>query len=266
MKVYLFQKRQIVLRSDPSMGPLPSAEEVEGWLGANPESFKTELRGVGTALAFSVSPDWQAPPEAELTRLRAVPALFPEAEAALILKAGHLAEWRRTSRFCGACGVLTAMAKSENAMVCPSCHHQHFPRVAPAVIVQAVRGDYLLLGRASRHPPGGYSILAGFVDPGESLEEAVVREVKEESGVVVSSTTYFGSQPWPFPDALMIGFTAECEAGEPSPHDHELEEVAWFHVDDLPLVPPHYSIARTLIDHFVVTRGRDPKSLASWPA
>jgi NAD+ diphosphatase len=133
-------------------------------------------------------------------------------------------------------------------MVCPACGLQHFPRVAPAIIVLIHRDRELLLGRSPRFPEGVFSTIAGFVDPGESLEEAVRREVFEETGVTVSEPTYFGSQPWPFPHSLMVGFLAEWEGGEIVLHDGELEDARWFDLEGLPLLPTPMSIARWMID------------------
>jgi NAD+ diphosphatase len=132
-----------------------------------------------------------------------------------------------------------------------------YPRLSPAVIVLVKRGDRILLARSPGFPPGMYSVLAGFVEPGESIEEAISREVCEEVGVEVENVRYFGSQPWPFPHSLMIGFTADYAGGELRVEPDEIEDAGWFEADDLPAVPPRISIARAMIDAFVAQRDRD---------
>lgn len=216
------------------------------------------------AVAGLVRTEWTPPEGVSVFGLRSVLGALGEPDLSLALTAAHLVRWRRTSRFCGACGGPTAPATGHRAMACSACGHLLFPRVSPAVIVQVTRGSRILLGRSRRHPPGSYSVLAGFVEPGESLEDAVRREVREESGVRVANVRYFGSQPWPFPDSLMVGFTAECSGGSLEPGDDELEEMAWFRADALPPVPPSYSIARSLIDDFVRRHGMDPATVPTW--
>jgi NAD+ diphosphatase len=171
-------------------------------------------------------------------------------------RAVQIIDWDRTHQFCGRCGVPLRMKTTERAKECPQCGLLHFPRLAPAIIVLVERGNELLLARSRHFLPGMYSVLAGFVEPGESLEEAVVREVKEEVGVEVKDIKYFGSQPWPFPHSLMIGFTATYTGGEISLNDEEIEEAGWFTVDNLPRIPGKISIARKLIDGFLAKLGR----------
>jgi NAD+ diphosphatase len=190
--------------------------------------------------------------------LREAASELPAAEAALAAYAASLLSWHRRHRFCADCGAPTEVADAGHERRCPACGAHHFPRTDPVVIVRVVdRSDRLLLGRQARWPPGRFSVLAGFVEPGETLEEAVRREIQEESGVAVGDTSYVASQPWPFPSSLMIGFHAEADGGEPRPGDGELEEVRWFtraEVEaaaagrsDVFLSPP-YSISRRLID------------------
>jgi NAD+ diphosphatase len=143
------------------------------------------------------------------------------------------------------------ISQTERAKECPKCGLLHFPRLAPAIIVLVERGNELLLARSRHFMPGMYSVLAGFVEPGESLEEAVVREVREEVGISVKDIKYFGSQPWPFPHSLMVGFTATYGCGEITIDDTEIEDAGWFTADKLPRIPGKISIARKLIDWFV---------------
>jgi NAD+ diphosphatase len=179
-------------------------------------------------------------------------------------RAVQIVDWDRTHRFCGRCGVPLRTSTTERAKECPQCGLLHFPRLSPAIIVLVERGHQLLLARSRHFLPGMYSVLAGFVEPGETLEEAVVREVREEVGLTVRDIQYFGSQPWPFPHSLMIGFTATYAGGEIILDDAEIEDAGWFTVDHLPPLPGKISIARKLIDGFVAKqeKRRDKKSLS----
>jgi len=163
-------------------------------------------------------------------------------------RAVQLVEWARTHRFCGRCGERTQPQPGERAMRCPSCGLLAFPRLAPAMITLVTKGEQALLARGVQFRNPVYSCLAGFVEPGESLEGAVVREVREEVGVEVGNVRYWGSQPWPFPHSLMVGFTAEWESGEIDIDPREIVDAQWFTRDDMPPVPPPISIARKLID------------------
>jgi NAD+ diphosphatase len=196
--------------------------------------------------------------------LREAATELPAEEAALAAYAGSLLAWHRRHRFCANCGAPTEPRAGGHERFCPSCDAHHFPRTDPVVIVRVSDGaDALLLGRQERWPEGRFSLLAGYVEPGETLEEAVRREVLEESGVELDSVTYLASQPWPFPSSLMLGFSALAERGEPSPGDDELAEVGWFEraeieraargEGELKLSPP-YSIARRLIDAWLAER------------
>ena len=167
----------------------------------------------------------------------------------------QLVEWSRTTRFCGRCGDRTEESPGERARRCPSCASIAFPRLAPAVICLIERDGKALLARNARFPPDMYSCLAGFVEPGETLEEAVAREVAEEVGIDITDIRYIASQPWPFPHSLMIGFTATWRAGELRVDGSEIVEAAWFAPDALPSVPPPMSIARRLIDNWAIKSG-----------
>jgi NAD+ diphosphatase len=170
-------------------------------------------------------------------------------------RAVQLLTWERTHRFCGQCGTATENLEHERAKRCPSCGLVAYPRLSPAIIIaivrQTERGACILLARNHRFPPGRYSVLAGYVEPGESLEECAYREVCEEVGIRIKNMRYFGSQPWPFPNSLMIGFTAEYDGGEIRLEESELAEAGWFRADELPGIPPKMTIARKLIDWFV---------------
>jgi len=176
---------------------------------------------------------------------------------AIGLTALHLIEWDKAHQFCGMCRGELKPRNDMRAKECAGCGRIEFPRISPAIIVLVEREDTLLLARSPRFRDQFYSVLAGFVDPGESLEEAVRREVREEVGINVKDITYFGSQPWPFPDSLMIGFTAQYESGELKIDGQEIIEAGWYRAKDLPRIPGKLSIARRLIDWFVEKHKRD---------
>ncbi len=169
-------------------------------------------------------------------------------------RAGHLIRWEQTHMFCGACGYGMENKTDEKAKVCPMCGFINYPRVTPAVIVAVTRDDRILLARNRQARIAFYSVLAGFVEPSETLEDCVRREIKEEVGITVKNIRYFGSQPWPFPDSLMIGFTAEHVKGEIQINPEELSDAGWFDRENLPRIPPRLSIAGRLIDWFVKKR------------
>ena len=184
--------------------------------------------------------------------------LFPRLESQLFAVAGRsvqIMDWDRTHQYCARCGDPVQLQVGEPAKKCLSCGQTHYPRLSPAVIVAISRdgeqGREILLARNKRFPPGWYSVLAGFVEPGESLEQCVAREVFEEVCVRVDNIRYFSSQPWPFPHSLMIGFTADYVGGEFVLQEAEIDEAHWFRPDALPKIPPRISIARQLIDAFV---------------
>jgi NAD+ diphosphatase len=188
--------------------------------------------------------------------LRTVAALLPDEEAGLLGYARAMIGWRRSHRHCGRCGAQTLSAKAGHVLVCtnPVCRHEQFPRLDPAIIVLVVDGDRVLLGRQASWPAGRYSTIAGFVEPGESLEDAVAREVSEETGIQVDEIEYHSSQPWPFPSSLMLGFTARAASQDIDLRDLELEDARWFTRADIvggtPYLPPNVSISFRLIEHW----------------
>jgi NAD+ diphosphatase len=182
---------------------------------------------------FAVELDAPEPPPldeaAEFADLRTAGGLLPADDAGLLAYARALVYWRRRHRWCGACGAATEPASGGHVMHCAACDTDYFPRIDPAIIVLVSDGERALLGRQAAWPPGRYSTIAGFVEPGESLEDAVVREVHEETGAHVVDVAYHSSQPWPFPSSLMVGFLATASGQDPIVrHDAELEDARWF--------------------------------------
>lgn len=187
-------------------------------------------------------------PSSEATPLRAIFQLAGADTFALAGRATQLLDWQQHHRFCGKCGTRTAMRSGELAMHCPNCGLVAYPRISPAVMVLVRDGDKLLLARGPHFKPGVFSALAGFVEPGETLEECARREVREEVGIEIANLRYFHSQPWPFPNSLMVAFFADYAGGTLTPDHNEIEAADWFALDALPPLPDPVSISRRLID------------------
>ena len=211
---------------------------------------------------------WFALPAAALGRLpparsdlRSAAVQWPVLAAAIFAQARALLHWQARNRFCGACGSPLALVRGGFAARCAGCQVEHYPRTDPAIIVAVSDGERLLLGRQASWPEKRYSVLAGFLEPGESLEQAVAREVMEESGVRIDSCEYLASQPWPFPSSLMLGFRASA-APQPLSFGGELEDARWFSAAQIReqvaagelQVSPRLSISRWLIDDWLASR------------
>lgn len=183
----------------------------------------------------------------ELQGLRTVFGTVDETLAALAGRAFQIMEWDRNHQYCSRCGTPTELRAGERARACPRCRYTTYPPISPAIMMLITHGREILLARKSDWAPGRYSALAGFVEPGETLEDTVRRETREEVGIEIDDLHYFGSQPWPFPHSLMIAFTAAYAGGDVRPDGVEIEEARWFDVEELPDLPPSISISRRLI-------------------
>jgi NAD+ diphosphatase len=202
----------------------------------------------------------ESSPAAEGMEFQGLRQLFGHMEEGLYrvaFRAIQIVDWDRNQRFCGRCGGRTTDRTDILAKECPGCGFVMFPRISPAVIVLVERGDKVLLARANRFPGKFYSVLAGFVEPGETLEETVAREIKEEVGIEVKDIRYFGSQPWPFPDSLMIAFTAAYAGGEIRIDEEEIADAGWYEPDNFPDIPGKISISRRLIDWYVTKHRKE---------
>ncbi|TWI53171.1 NAD+ diphosphatase [Pseudomonas duriflava] len=175
--------------------------------------------------------------------------------------ASQIATWAAHHRFCGRCATPTRALKGQRGLSCPACGLTQYPRLSPSMIVLVTRGDEVLLARSPRFAPGVYSTMAGFVEPGESVEACVRREVREEVAVEVQNLRYLGSQSWPYPHSLMLGFHADYAGGEIICQPDEIEDARWFSLNNLPLLPPKQSISRYLIDLYLAQRLGLPEPL-----
>lgn len=187
----------------------------------------------------------------EFVPLMSLIPLLPRSRMLEVLKEYQFYFWNRRTTFCGVCGRETDYDSSDNCKVCPCCNERFYPAQFPAVIVSIVKDDKILLVHNRGFSGEMYSVIAGFVDLGESLEECVRRDIREEVGLEVKNIRYFSSQNWGFTSSLMIAFTAEYESGEIKIDDVEIDDAAWFSRDNLPEIPPDISVARTLIDNFI---------------
>ena len=165
-------------------------------------------------------------------------------------KAKQIVDWDRTHRFCGQCGSKTNQMEDERAKICPECGFMSYPRISPAIIVGVIRDGKLLMAHSTHYKNSFYSIIAGFLEAGETLEDCVQRELMEEVGIKVKNIRYFGNQPWPFPNTLMVGFLADYDSGEINVDGIEIDDAGWYSSDEIPLIPSKISIARRIIDWF----------------
>lgn len=253
---FAFRKRELLVRADFSLPELLWPAELA--LQPVRAQYLGELSGV-PCYAAELDPTTAAPEGMTFCDLRALyfRGRLGDDLLALAGRAVQVMDWDRTHQFCGACATPTEPHASSRARVCPRCGLEAYPRVSPAMIVCVERGEEVLLARSPHFPPGIYSTLAGFVDPGESAEECVAREVFEEAGVRVKNIRYFASQPWPFPHSLMLGFFCEWESGEVVPEPGEIEDAGFYHVDRLPsLFPSRRSVGAHLLIDFCARHGR----------
>lgn len=219
------------------------------------------LGRVGTIPVFAneIDPESDEPDGYEFDNLWAFLGRVEEPVFNLIGKAKQIVEWDNDHRFCGQCGQQTERSSGDRSRRCPDCRRMFYPRLSPSIICCIRRGREILLAKNAQSRGDFYSTIAGFIEPGESIEEAVHREVKEEVGINVMNLEYQGSQPWPFPNSLMLGFHAEYESGDIVLQEEEIADARWFDIDDLPNRPMAVSIAGRLIDA-AISRIRDTSS------
>jgi NAD+ diphosphatase len=183
--------------------------------------------------------------------VRELSGKVPDSDMAVAAYGIRILDFDRSNAFCGRCGAKTRPRTTERARTCTTCGRITYPRISPAIIVLVKKGEEVLLARSPRSPPGLFSVIAGFNEPGENLEQTVHREVSEEVGISVQNLRYFGSEPWPFPDSLMIGFVADYAGGDIRIDNQEIEAAGWFTRDTLPPIPSRMSISRALIEAWI---------------
>ena len=247
---FLFQKHFLVVRKG-NEARVPQTPDLEEYaLFPHENRFFGMLNGQ-PCYAAELSGDQIIPEVFSLVALRQVFHRFDMDGVQAAGLASHLLAWHENHQYCGKCGRPTKDKEGERAKICPECGLVNYPRLSPAIIVAVVREGKILLAHSPRFPEFFYSVLAGFVEPGETLEDCVRREVLEEVSISLKNIRYFGSQPWPFPDSLMAGFTAEYAGGEIKEDGVEISHADWFPPDRLPRIPSRISISRELIDWFV---------------
>lgn len=248
---FIFAKARLLVYA-PGHRPVAICSRSPEQLGLQPQ-FSRYLGRYASANCFVAALDGEPPhfQDMEFRDLRSLFGTFDDDIFCLAGRAIQIVHWHREHRFCGKCGTAMIDRQSEMARKCPNCNFISYPRLSPAVIMSIVRGHHILLARAPRFPAGMYSTLAGFVEPGETLEEAVAREIFEEVALRVDDIQYVASQPWPFPHSLMIGFTSTYINGDIRIDRSELEDARWFSVEDLPVLPSTISISRLLIENFI---------------
>lgn len=248
---FIFNGNKLLVKTATDKVALPVWREMEALAGnlASP-LYLGELEGC-QCFCCEYSEGLHIPEGFEFRDLR---PLFGAMEDDLFLLAGkafQVMNWNRNTQYCGKCGTPTEHRSQERAKICPKCGLLSYPNVVPAIIVAVRKENSLLLAHAKHFTSNMYSVIAGFVEAGETFEECVKREVMEEVGIRVKNIRYFGSQPWPFPNSIMVAFTADYESGEIQVDGVEIGDAGWYTVDNLPMLPMGYSIAKALIDWFI---------------
>lgn len=244
---FIFRKDHIVLEDTKTPGQIPESPTPPSQLAKGKFFFIGKTSGMACYCAHAAD---NLPSGYCETNLRQAFEFLPASIYKAASRASQILEWDLTHQFCGCCATALETKDGELARYCPKCSHTSYPRINPAIIVLVNKGEKLLLGRSPHFPPGRYSFLAGFVEAGETPEEAVAREVMEEVSVKVKDIRYICSQPWPFPNSLMLGFFATYESGTIKTDEKEIEDAAWFAPDKLPYMPGKLSLARKLLDTY----------------
>jgi len=243
----LVQGNTVAFRADPAPGAVVMGDPLpEGLVSGEPVYLGTD--DVLCYYTAEVAPCATLPAGWKTSPVRDLSGVVPDRDMAYAAYAIRIFDFERSNTFCGRCGEKTHPSTTERARICSACSRTIYPRISPAIIVLVKRGEEVLLARSPRFTPGVYSVLAGFNEPGENLEQTVHREVFEEVGIAVQNIRYFGSEPWPFPDSLMIGFVADYAGGEIRIDPREIEEACWFSRENLPPTPSKESISRALIE------------------
>ena len=250
---FLFKDDQLLMVESGSSLRLPLSRELRQ-IPSKGRWFAEH--GTFNCFVNSLPRGFLIPGRAKLLTIRQLFGRVNDGIYSLAGRAVQILNWDLSHRFCGRCATPMEEKQGEIAKICPSCRSISYPRISPAVIMTVERKDAILLGRSPHFPREMYSTLAGFVEPGETLEQAVCREVKEEVNIKVAKIRYFGSQPWPFPHSLMVGFTSSYAGGKIIIDETEIEDAQWFSKDSMPKLPSSMSIARKLIDDFLARQNK----------
>jgi NAD+ diphosphatase len=248
---FVFQDNRLLVRVEEQRASPPVCDNLQS-LGVQP--LRTQYLGTldeHDCYCAELTAEARPPEGMRFEQLRGLWGSLPDELFWIAGRAFQIMDWDRNHQYCGRCGSPTVYKQEERAKICPDCGLTAYPRISPAMIVAITRGDKILLARAHRFAKAMYSVIAGFVEPGESLEQCVRREIEEEVGIAVKNLRYFGSQSWPFPNSLMVAFTAEHAGGEIRIDPSEIVDARWFTAGDLPRIPDRVSISRQLIDWFV---------------
>jgi NAD+ diphosphatase len=246
----LVQGDSVLFRNDPEPGTVLASDPLPAGLACGAPVYL----GTRDDLVYYAAevPAGATPPVGwEASLVRELHGKVPDGDMAVASYAVRILDFDRSTAFCGRCGAKTRPLTTERARICTACSRITYPRISPAIIVLVKSGEEVLLARSPRSPPGVFSVIAGFNEPGENLEQTVHREVGEEVGIAVRNLRYFGSEPWPFPDSLMIGFVADHAGGEIRIDNQEIEEARWFTRGNLPAFPSKVSISRALIEAWI---------------
>jgi len=251
-RFFICRRGRILITLDDNGRWCPAEASMLSEFKVQEEHFMGHLGDMG---CYAVEVEVESDDEDRFADLRSRLEDFDRTFFNLVGRALQICEWHRTHQYCGNCGAPTTGHSEDRARVCDNCRLHFYPRLSPSIIVLIHREDEVLLGRNHLFPPDLFSTLAGFVEPGESIEETVRREVTEEVGVRVGELSYRGSQPWPFPNSLMLGVHAAYESGDIRCQVDEIAEAKWFHLSHLPRIPGKFAISRWLIDDYLSNRG-----------
>lgn len=246
--MFVFAAAKLLVKADKEQAVIPTLTDL---MAVRPALVNPQYIGELTELpcyCLEAGNGFEPPAGMRFIELRALLGKLEEDIFLLAGRAFQIINWDRLTRFCGTCGALTKAKQNELVKQCPACGAVYYPRISPAVIVAVVRDGQILLAHNKNFRTGWYSVIAGFVEPGETFEDCVTREVAEEVGLEVKNIKYFGSQPWPFPDSLMVGFLAEYAGGEITVDGDEIDAAGWYERDNLPACPGNITIAGQLIE------------------
>jgi NAD+ diphosphatase len=245
---FLFHKDELLVKSEDNKAIIPAIKDLDN-LELNSVQYIGSRNGQN-CFCGELNKDALIPKDMYFSKLKALSHQLPREMFWIGGRAVQIVNWHNDHKYCGRCGALTQSVEGERAKKCPQCGLVNYPRISPAIIVAVVKDGKLLLAHNNQSAKDLYSVVAGFVEAGETFEECVAREVREETGITVKNIKYFGNQPWPFPNSMMIGFTAEYASGEIQVDGKEIGHADWYGSTEMPVTPDSISIAKDLIGWF----------------